>query len=205
MINRLKQLWIGSTTSFWFIPAIINITLIIVAIIVIRADNFLAASQGRFPIEMISFKQELIKTFLATIAGSMITVTGVVFSITILVLAQTAGQYTPRVLRNFMRNKTNQVILGIFLGIFIFCLFLITSLHPKGNFFTTLSGFILALIGIGFLIYYIHQTSISIQATEILRNIQEETFHGIEKLYPNNYVEKETPKINVEFYFKIFW
>lgn len=195
---RLRQFWIGIKTSFWFIPAIINFALIAIALIVIRLDNILANVEQYLPYQIRSFELQSLRSFLSTIAGSMITIAGVVFSITILVLAQTAGQYTPRVLRNFMRNKTNQVTLGIFVGIFVFCLFLITNLHPTNNALTALAGFILALTGVGFLIYYIHRTSISIQATEILRNIQEETAEGIDNLYPNLYKEKEGEKIKFE-------
>jgi len=181
---RIKQLWMEVKTSFWFVPALIIIFLIILAIAIIEVDQILAASERTLPITIVSFQQESIRTFLATIAGSMMTLAGVVFSITILVLAQAAGQYSSRILRNFMKKKANQVILGIFVGIFIFCLFLLTNLHPTDNALTAVSGFILALVGVGFLIYYIHQTSISIQASEILRSIYEETTEAIEDIYP---------------------
>ena len=201
---RLKQFWIEIKTSFWFIPAIIIVILIFIAMGVLHLDLVLAAHKEKIPFLIVSLKQESVRTFLATIAGSMMTIAGVVFSITILVLAQTAGQYTSRVLRNFMRLKTNQVILGIFVGIFIFCLVLLTNFDPTNNALTASSGFALALIGVGFLIYYIHQTSISIQATEILRSIQEETSGGIEKLYPKPYEEKETPEVQFNVSHSIF-
>lgn len=195
---RIRQFWINIKTSFWFIPTVINLGLIFIALSVLRLDKFLAERKHYFPFEIRSFELESLRSFLSTIAGSMITIAGVVFSITILVLAQTASQYTSRVLRNFMRNKINQVTLGIFVGIFVFCLFLITNLHPTDNALTATTGFILAVTGVGFLIYYIHQISISIQATEILRNIQEETEEGIKKLYPNPYEEKETQSVTFD-------
>lgn len=59
---------------------------------------------------------------LTAVASSMITVAGVVFSITIVALSLTSSQYTSRVLRNFMRDRNNQVVLGVLLGIFAYCL-----------------------------------------------------------------------------------
>lgn len=198
---RFKQIWINIKSSFWFIPAIVNITLIIVAVCVIELDHILAAS--KHPLAIFSFQQESIRTFLATIAGSMMTIAGVVFSITILVLAQTAGQYSSRVLRNFMRKKSNQLILGLFVGIFIFCLFLITNLHPTDNGLTALSGFVLAIIGVGFLIYFIHETSLSIQATEIINNVYDETIEGIENVYPDSYEGKKRDGIGFDISYSI--
>jgi uncharacterized membrane protein len=56
---------------------------------------------------------------LSTIASSMITIAGVVFSITIVAHALASTQYTPRVLRTFMRDRANQAVLGVFVGIYI--------------------------------------------------------------------------------------
>ncbi|UHD16439.1 DUF2254 family protein [Thiocapsa bogorovii] len=53
---------------------------------------------------------------LTTVASSMITVAGVVFSITLVALSLTSSQYTSRVIRNFMRDRVNQWVLGVFLG-----------------------------------------------------------------------------------------
>jgi uncharacterized membrane protein len=67
-------------------------------------DKQLGELKHPFVTQYFQFQEESIRTFLATIAGSMMTIAGVVFSITILVLAQTAGQYSSRVLRNFIRK-----------------------------------------------------------------------------------------------------
>ena len=52
----------------------------------------------------------------------MITVAGVVFSITLVALSLTSSQYTSRVIRNSMRDRVKQWVLGVFLGIFAYCL-----------------------------------------------------------------------------------
>jgi uncharacterized membrane protein len=59
---------------------------------------------------------------LSTIAGSMMTVVGVTFSMTLVTLALASSQYTSRILRNFLRDRVTQVVLGIFAGIFTYCL-----------------------------------------------------------------------------------
>lgn len=193
-MTKLKQFWIDTKTSFWFIPTILNIFLIGLALLVIRLDHYLAPQIDTYKFPFLAFEQEEVRTFLSTIAGSMITLAGVVFSITILVLAQTASQYTPLILRNFMRKRTNQFVLGLFVGNFIFCLFMLTNLHPTNNIITMVAGFSLAVTGVGFLIFFIHHTSTSIQASEIIIGVTDETLRGIEKhFYANSQEEKSTP------------
>ncbi|MDN3507001.1 MAG: DUF2254 domain-containing protein [Simkaniaceae bacterium] len=190
---RIKQIWIDIKSSFWFIPALINITLIFLAIAVVELDLFLATYDAPSFLDLMFIEQESVRTFLATVAGSMVTIAAMVFSITILVLALTAGQYSSRLLRNFMQKKHNQIVLGIFVGIFVFCLVLIINLQPNNNDIKALSGFITSLIGIGFLIYFIHKVSTSIQATEILRSTYDEVSNTVNLLYPDYLEEEKAP------------
>lgn len=175
--------------SFWFLPALIVVVMIIIAHFVIFTDRTLGPIIKGSPLEGILLREESMRTFLATIAGSMMTVAGVVFSITILVLSQAAGQYTSRVLRNFMKNKNNQFVLGLFVGIFIFCLFLLANLHPTDNLMAALAGFGVAILGVGFLISFIHSMSTSIQSSEIILNIKNETIEILEEIYPKTLQE----------------
>jgi uncharacterized membrane protein len=119
----------------------------------------------------------------------MITVAGVVFSITIVALSLTSSQYTSRVLRNFMRDRVNQVVLGVFVGIFAYCLVVLRTIRggDEGAFVPSLAvlgGLILAFVGIGFLIYFIHHISMSIQASSIIAAAAEETIAAVDHLFP---------------------
>lgn len=82
----------------------------------------------------------------------MMTVAGVTFS-----LAQASSQYTPRILRNFMSDRANQIVLGTFVGIFVYCLVVLRTIRggDENLFVPSLSvvfAIFLALVGIGFLI-----------------------------------------------------
>ena len=54
------------------------------------------------------------RTVLSVIAGSLISVIAVIFSVTMNALQQASTQFTPRVLRNFTRDLGNQLVLGTF-------------------------------------------------------------------------------------------
>lgn len=135
------------------------------------------------------------RAMLTAIASSMITVAGVVFSITIVALALAASQYTSRILRNFMRDRANQVVLGVFVGVFTYCL-LVLRIISSGNTdafvpaLAVVGGVILALISIGFLIFFIHHIATSIQASEIIAGISKETIEAVDRLFPQELGEE---------------
>ena len=139
------------------------------------------------------------QSILVTIAGSMITVAGVVFSVTMLVLSQASSQFGPRLIRNFMRHTSNQIVLGAFIATFIFCLLSVAlSGGPSGTLFIKLQAAIGLVLSVGdllLLIYFIHRTSQSIQANNVIAEVAVELEKAIVKLFPEEIgEEKETPR-----------
>jgi uncharacterized membrane protein len=127
----------------------------------------------------------------------MITVAGVVFSITLVSLSLAASQYTSRVLRNFMSDRVNQLVLGVFVGIFAYCLVVLRTIRgdDEGDFVPSLAvlgGLVLAFAGIAVLIHYIHHISVSIQASQILARAMHETLRAVDRLFPEG-VGEEIP------------
>jgi uncharacterized membrane protein len=132
---------------------------------------------------------------LSAVAGSMITVAGVVFSITLVALSLTSSQYTSRVIRIFMRDRLNQVVLGVFVGIFAYCLVVLRTIRggDEGGFvpsLAVLAGLILAFVGIVFLISFIHHISMSIQASSIIAATAQETIAAVDHLFSEKLDEK---------------
>ena len=126
---------------------------------------------------------------LSTIAGSMMTVVGVTFSMTLVTLALASSQYTSRILRNFMRDRVTQVVLGIFAGIFTYCLIVLRTIRggDEGGFVPNLAvlvGVVLAIGGIGVLIFFIHHIASSIQASSIIASVADETLVAVDRLFP---------------------
>jgi len=130
------------------------------------------------------------RSVLSTIAGSMITVAGVVFSITVVALTLAASQFGSRLLRNFMGDRVNQIVLGTFIATFIYCLLVLQSIHYNGTevfvprVATSLS-LILALLDIGILIYFFHHVSTLLQAERVIEAVSRELTGAINKLFPD--------------------
>ena len=189
MITKLHHWWQNMRSSFWFVPAVIVLGAVGLAAVLIAVDTTVDLHVvERWPL-LFGAGAAGARGLLTTVAGSMITVAGVVFSITIVALALTSSQYTSRVLRNFMRNRTNQVVLGVFLGIFVYCLVVLRVIRggDEGTFVPSLAvlgGLILAFIGVAYLVYFIHYISMSIQASRIIATVAHETIAAVDRLFP---------------------
>ncbi len=127
---------------------------------------------------------------LSTIAGSMITVAGVVFSITIVALSYASGQYGPRVLTNFMSDRGNTVTLGTFIATFLYGLTVLRTIRAgeDDGFVPQLAvmvGMLLALCSIGVLIYFIHHVSQTIHINHVVARIGEMLVEDAGKRFPD--------------------
>lgn len=189
MISKLRNWWHNTRSSFWFVPAVIVLGAVGLASVLIAVDASLNLNVvTRWPL-LFGAGADGARGLLTAVAGSMITVAGVVFSITIVALSLTSSQYTSRVLRNFMRDRNYQVVLGVFLGIFAYCLVVLRVIRggDEGAFVPSLAvlvGLILAFVGIGYLIFFIHSISMSIQSSSIIANAAQETIAAVDRLFP---------------------
>jgi uncharacterized membrane protein len=185
---KLRQWWRDIRGSLWFLPGIIVLTAVAAAIGMIEFDQYLGNELfERWP-HLFGSTAAGARGLLATVASSMITVAGVVFSITIVALSLASSQYTSRVLRNFMGNRINQSVLGVFVGIFAYCLVVLRTIRGgETTFVPSLAvtvGLLLAFVGIVVLIYFIHHISSSIQASQILATVSGETRKSIAATFP---------------------
>jgi uncharacterized membrane protein len=189
-MNKFKQLWSDLRSSFWFMPSMIVLLSVAIAVALIAAD-FLGSHRwlARWP-HLFGAGPEGARGMMSTIAGSMMTVVGVTFSMILVVLALASSQYTSRILRNFMRSRVTQVVLGVFAGIFTYCLIVLRTIRGGGGesaFVPSLAvffGFVLALGGVGTMMFFIHHIASSIQASSIIASVAEETIAVIDRLFP---------------------
>jgi uncharacterized membrane protein len=187
---KAKQWWDELQSSLWFVPASIVLCAVALAVGLVEADA-LAGDElpERWP-RLFGAGAEGTRGMLATIAGAQITVAGVVFSITVVALALASNQYTPRILRNFMRDRANQVVLGLFVGVFAYCLVVLRTVRggDEGRFVPSLAvffSFVLALVGVGALIFFIHHIATAIQASSIIASVAEESLAAVDRLFPD--------------------
>jgi uncharacterized membrane protein len=122
-------------SSFWFVPALLTLTTVLLSFATIAVDSAVRDRLLRhIPLIWIG-GIEGARQLLSTIAGSMITVAGVVFSITIVVLALASSQLGPRLLRKFTGNRGNQLVLGTFISTFIYSVLVLRATRDSAQTF----------------------------------------------------------------------
>jgi uncharacterized membrane protein len=128
---------------------------------------------------------------LIAIAAAVITVVGVVFSITILALTLASQQFGPRMMRNFVRDVGNQVTLGVWVATFVYSVLALgsisTSSGPLGDFVPNLSITVaeaLLFVDVAVLIYFIHHIAKSIQLPEVIAGIARDLSSAVDGEFP---------------------
>ena len=114
----------------------------------------------------------------------MISFTGLVFSVTMLVLQLASSQLSPRVMRTFLRDRFNQSVLGLFVATFVFAL--LTLAAVKSDFVPQLGVIVtvvLVLAAVFAFVAYIDHMAHAIRPTSVIRSIATETRAAIDRNY----------------------
>ncbi|TVQ81513.1 MAG: DUF2254 domain-containing protein [Phycisphaeraceae bacterium] len=188
-LHHLLQFWIRISSSLWFVPLGIVFCAIVLAMMLIATDLAVGSDWTENQSLVFGVGASGARGMLSAIAGSMMTVASLTFSLTIATLATASSQYTSRLIRNFMRDRLNQFVLGYFVGLFAYCLVVLRTIRDgdESAFVPSLAvmgGLLLALLSIGVLIFFIHHIAESIQVGIILRRVTNETLRAINNMFP---------------------
>lgn len=186
--TQFRQAVVYVRSSLWFVPSLIILACALMAVGLVGIEQEAYAQLIRRWPRWFANEAEGARAMLSAIATSMATIAGVVFSITVVALQLSSTQYTSRVLRNFMRDGANQTVLGVFVGVYVYCLLVLRTISSGDAGFVpnaaVLGGVVLAVVAIGFFIFFIHHISSAIQASEIVAAITRETREAIEQFFP---------------------
>lgn len=192
------------TSHFWIIPGLITLTLF--GLFFLLKDYSLATNNIYLQeLFFLKAKPEAVRLLLSSIATSVMTVLGVVFSLIVVVIQQMANQYTPRVIPNFIRSKMAQVVLGLYVGTFSYCLILLMNIGSEDlsdRPVPRLAVVLAALLAIGcllVLIFYIHHITRSIQSTEIIGQIAKESIISLRNVVADRKSDFHKRELNKNF------
>jgi uncharacterized membrane protein len=203
-MKKLQFFWEELNSSFWFVPILMLLIAIGSAIGLIYLDSRIDYFPEGILKYLLPASVDSARSMLGIIAGATIGVAGTVFSITLVVLTLASSQLGSRLVRNFMYDRLNQVVLGTYVSSFVYCLIILSSLKQHDDFkfipaFSVFAALASAIAGIVLLVVFIHHVSMSIQSDKVISDISEAMSKSVKKLFPDEIGHKEDkpmPDIN---------
>ncbi|TDB67400.1 DUF2254 domain-containing protein [Arundinibacter roseus] len=187
----MNLLWKKIVSSLWFVPTLMTLSSIFAAAGLLWVDDTITYSKLPFQGFLYGGDKEGARAVLSTIASSMVSLAGVTFSITLVALTLASSQFGPRLLRNFISDKGNQVVIGTFISTFSYSLLVLLMIGGTGKeeFIPKISvvfAFLLSIVSLGVLIYFIHHMASSIQAESVITS----SFKALEEAI-HNFMQKD--------------
>lgn len=171
VINRTRlQLW--WERAFWVIPAVGVVAGIALNEIMSGIDQSVADGLRLPPLVAASSVTQL----LGAIGSGMVTFTGFVFSFVVLLLQFGSSQYSPRTVSYFLRARTTQVILAIFLATvtFTFMSLLDVGSYGRADYapeVTVLLAVFMLFISLGAFIWLLHSVGSRMRVDAVLADL----------------------------------
>jgi uncharacterized membrane protein len=190
MGTRISYIVEWLRNSYWFVPAVMLVGAVLLAWVTTSLDEVSEPEEMPYLGEVIfSGGTDGAHEVLSTIASSMITVAGVVFSITIVTLQLASSQFGPRMLANFMRDRGNQLTLGTFIASFLYSLLVLRTIRSDDPdsvpHLSVTVALMLAVAGLVVLIYFIHHIATTIQAPNLIDALARELRRATDHLFPD--------------------
>lgn len=197
MFTRFFKIFNDLRASYWFMPTVMVLAAlaILVGLVWLDAQDPLGAFEGLGWLNWGT--PEGVRTLLGAIAGSMITVAGVTFSVTIVSVAHASTQLGPRLLTNFMADRGNQITLGTFIATFLYALLLIRVVDggaqtaeaaevasPFVPHLAVTFAILMAIASTFNLIYFLHHVPASIHTSNVIARLGRTLADQVRSAFP---------------------
>ncbi|MEX5270958.1 DUF2254 domain-containing protein [Kocuria sabuli] len=197
-MEKLSGSWTRVFNKFWFVPAVCVVAAVVLAQAVVAVDRWLPENLDSPWISWLyAVGIDGSRGMLSAIGGSMLAVAATAFSITISVVATASSTYGPRLVRNFMADRGNQVVLGVLVSTFIYSLLVLRTIRSASDdlaqpFVPHLAvnlAVVLAVADVALVVYFIHHIADSVQVDTLVHGVRRRLLAAIERWHP-----EETPE-----------
>jgi uncharacterized membrane protein len=202
-MKKLLFFWKELMATFWFVPVLIIVLSIVLSIGLVSLDSYIDLPNDGWLRFFLVNSSDSARSILSTISGAMIGVAGTVFSVTLVALTLASSQFGPRLIKNFMYVRLNQIVLGSYIATYLYCLLVLNAIKD-GNGYTfipsisILIAILAAIANIILLIIFIHQIAISIQADKVISDISDIIYKQVETLFPEKMGDELNEKQDFE-------
>ena len=186
MIVRLRALSEAVRNSLFFVPALcVSFSLALAAgMLTLDRQVELAAVPS-----LLRFTVESARELLTTMAGAIITVAAIVFALTGLSVQLASSQFSPRVVRGFLRDRGEQVAIGFMVGTFTYTLVVLRAVRSVEGVavvpaLSTALALALTLVTVVLIVAFVSRTAHRLQSSELIRDVCEETLDAVTRQLP---------------------
>ena len=185
LTEQRSSLWDMLKVSNWVLPLAMALSALALAVAMLEFDARFDTLRWHWT-AVLRIDAAGVRQVFAVTTGAMMTITGVVFSVSVVALTLASNQFGPRVLRNYFGDTGNKVVLGLFIATFVYGLLVLASVDTRGEDFVPIwsmvVGLVLTVLAVGGLIYFIHNISNAIQADHVIALIGEELDSSINSM-----------------------
>jgi uncharacterized membrane protein len=193
LLARVFNFAVNARDSLWLVPTTMVVAAAALAIGLLELDATLGRPED--PVWwLFQGNVDSARTILSVIASSLISVVAVAFSVTIVAIQQASTQFSPRILRNFTRDRGNQVVLGTYIANFVYALLVLRTVHDSSDrvddFIPAISvtaSVVLALVSLGLLVYFIHHVTRLLQVSVLLADLGKDLSGAFEHNFPDRF------------------
>jgi len=191
-----RHRWDRLKVSFWFAPAVMALAAVLLAWAMYWVDVHIpndALQSSRF---VLAGTPGELRSALLGIAGTVLATAGVVFTLLTLPLSTVAAQYGSRLLRVFLGDRTTQLVLGMFVATFVYCIAAALSIppvsvEPDSPQLTATLGLYLMLATFATLILLVQHISTMLQAPNIAAAAGAELMEVVSAEIPDEVIPDE--------------
>ena len=184
---RLRALIEAVRNSLFFIPVFCVVSGLGLAVGMLALDRRVQLQ----PIaSVLAFTVDSARELLATVAGATITVAAIVFALTGLSVQLASSQFSPRVVRGFLRDASQQAAIGLLVGTFTYTLVVLRAVRsPEGDAsvvpaLSTALALVLAVVTVVAIVAFVSRTAHRLQSSELIRSVAEETVDAVARQLP---------------------
>ncbi|MFG2193627.1 DUF2254 domain-containing protein [Streptomyces sp. NPDC048639] len=179
--------------AFWFAPVVGLLGAVVLAVLTTSADEFLvsrlreAGETGAIE-DLINVSDDA-RALLDTVGSSMLTFIGVVFSISLVAVQMASSQFTPRVLRLYVRGRIVKTTFAVFLATFVFALLAQSGRQGDQDpgtvrsvpVISSLVGVCLVMVSLLLFIAYVHTTLRLLRVTYVIDRVARESVKVLDR------------------------
>ncbi|OMP68063.1 DUF2254 domain-containing protein [Domibacillus epiphyticus] len=193
-----ERTWLLFLRHIWIVPGFYSLAAFILAMIVIWIDISHYETVKKIVPNRLLTSTELTKTILGSIAGSLLTMTSITFSTLMVVLTTYSGQFSPRILQNFIQDKVTLRVLGVFMGGFVYSMFSLLFIREVNNDDPVISaavGVFIAFICLAYFAHFLQHVANSIQVTKLINRLADDAVKLVEKNETSGMRVKTRPEL----------